>query len=135
MEPVTPQEVYEIIRGIKDPEHPATLEELGVVSPSDVSVSTIDGRLHITVDYAVTVPDCQFVVMLGLSIRVALVLAFPADTYIFVRCKTGTHDSAEQLDKQINDKERASAALRNPRISALVDECLADVRDVLACRE
>lgn len=32
------EEVYDIIRTIKDPEFPRTLEELDVVDPDDVSV-------------------------------------------------------------------------------------------------
>jgi hypothetical protein len=31
-EPITPREVFELIRNINDPEHPLTLEQLNVVS-------------------------------------------------------------------------------------------------------
>jgi hypothetical protein len=36
-EPITPREVFELIRNINDPEHPLTLEQLNVVSVGDIN--------------------------------------------------------------------------------------------------
>ena len=40
----------------------------------------------------------------------------------------GGHASEEQVNKQLNDKERVAAALENQHLLSMVDRCLATVR-------
>ena len=36
----------------------------------------------------------------------------------------GSHSTADEITKQINDKERVAAALENPSLKSTVDECI-----------
>ena len=36
----------------------------------------------------------------------------------------GSHSTADEITKQINDKERVAAALENPNLKSTVDECI-----------
>ena len=46
-DPVDPLEVFELIRGIQDPEHPHTLEQLNVAQRRLITVDDARGRVHI----------------------------------------------------------------------------------------
>lgn len=52
----------DLIRSITDPEHPLTLEELAVVSVSQVKVSPN----HILVEFTPTVPHCGASTLIGM---------------------------------------------------------------------
>ena len=64
------EEVYEIIRTIKDPEFPKTLEELDVVDPSDVhlEINTERKWVSVLIIWTPTVPSCGFAQNIALSI-------------------------------------------------------------------
>jgi len=38
----------------------------------------------------------------------------------------GTHSTEDEINKQINDKERIAAAMENPNLKKIVDECISD---------
>lgn len=54
-EPVCGAEIFELVRSIKDPEHPLTLHQLNVLTPGSISV---DGD-HINVVFTPTIPHCS----------------------------------------------------------------------------
>ncbi|KAK7832758.1 hypothetical protein U0070_026954 [Myodes glareolus] len=83
-------EVYDLIRTIRDPEKPNTLEELEVVTESCVEVQEINEE------------DCLL------------------EIYI----SEGTHSTEEDINKQINDKERVAAAMENPNLREIVEQCV-----------
>lgn len=62
--------MYEIIRNIKDPEFPKTLEELDVVDPDGVSLEINQKRrwVFVTVVWTPTTPSCGFAMNIALSI-------------------------------------------------------------------
>jgi len=65
------ERVFDVIRDIRDPEHPHTLEELSVVTPSSVKVTAAaQGRKYgrICVEFEPTVPHCSLASVIGLSI-------------------------------------------------------------------
>ena len=39
----------------------------------------------------------------------------------------GTHSIEEDVNKQINDKERVAAAMENPNLRDVVEQCIKDV--------
>jgi len=49
------------------------------------------------------------------------------DYKLDVEVMEGTHDTAEEITKQLNDKERVAAALENQILRGLVDDCLRGV--------
>ncbi|KAH0642855.1 hypothetical protein KY285_033703 [Solanum tuberosum] len=42
-----------------------------------------------------------------------------------IRVAPGSHATEAAVNKQLNDKERVAAALENPNLVDMVDECLA----------
>ncbi|GAU94963.1 hypothetical protein RvY_06658 [Ramazzottius varieornatus] len=147
-------DIYELIRSIKDPEHPQSLEDLKVVYegcvhaslypdtlPTDIPDS--EKRYCVHVEFTPTVPHCSLATLIGLCIRVKLEQNYPGEIFFLISCfrllvflqlagqlklhiriKDGTHDSVKEISKQLNDKERVAAAMENPRMKEMVDECL-----------
>ncbi|XP_017799594.1 PREDICTED: MIP18 family protein CG30152 [Habropoda laboriosa] len=120
------ESVYDLLRTIKDPEKPQTLEELDVVYEDCVEISrqTPKGVSVIRIEFNPTVPHCSLATLIGLCIRVKLerqlVALFKLDIYI----KKGAHSTEQEINKQINDKERIAAAMENPNLRELVEKCI-----------
>ncbi|XP_050823330.1 cytosolic iron-sulfur assembly component 2A isoform X3 [Gopherus flavomarginatus] len=88
-------EVYDIIRTIRDPEKPNTLEELEVVTESCVEVHEIgEDEYLVTIRFTPTVPHCSLATLI--------------------------------VNKQINDKERVAAAMENPNLREIVEQCVTE---------
>ncbi|XP_077244792.1 MIP18 family protein (DUF59) [Tasmannia lanceolata] len=123
VEPIDQQEVFDHVRDIKDPEHPYSLEELKVVSEDAIEVN--DERSHVSVTFTPTVEHCSMATVIGLCIRVKLMRSLPSRYKVDIRVAPGTHATEAAVNKQLNDKERVAAALENPNLLEMVDECLA----------
>ncbi|PAA61002.1 hypothetical protein BOX15_Mlig000693g1, partial [Macrostomum lignano] len=121
------REVFDLIRVINDPEHPLTLEELGVVSEAAVQVD--DPANQISIEFTPTIPHCSQATLIGLSIRVKLIRSLPSRFKVGVRIAPGTHNSEEAINKQLADKERVAAALENTHLLAVVNQCLGEMRE------
>ncbi|CAH2274568.1 MIP18 family FAM96A isoform X1 [Pelobates cultripes] len=66
-------EVYDIIRNIRDPEKPNTLEDLEVVSETCVSVQELDDECFLVIiRFTPTVPHCSLATLIGLCLRIKL---------------------------------------------------------------
>ncbi|XP_042328632.1 cytosolic iron-sulfur assembly component 2A [Sceloporus undulatus] len=71
-------EVYDIIRTIRDPEKPNTLEELEVVTESCVEVhETREDEYLVTIRFTPTVPHCSLATLIGLCLRIKLQRCLP----------------------------------------------------------
>lgn len=116
--------VYDLIRGIIDPEKPETLEELNVVSEEDITVNRLNKDYLIKVVFVPTVPHCSLASLIGLSIRTKLETSIPEKFKLDIFIKEGTHETADDINKQINDKERIAAAMENPNLQRIVNQCL-----------
>ncbi|XP_076636676.1 cytosolic iron-sulfur assembly component galla-1 [Colletes latitarsis] len=120
------ESVYDLLRTIKDPEKPQTLEQLDVVYEECVEISkqTPNGVSVIRIEFNPTVPHCSLATLIGLCIRIKLerylVALFKLDIYI----KKGAHSTEQEINKQINDKERIAAAMENPSLRELVEKCI-----------
>lgn len=127
------ERIFDVIRDIRDPEHPHSLEELSVVELSSVSVTRPaddrPGYGKVGITFTPTVPHCSLASIIGLSIqskmRESNILHPPGEQYykLNVRCEDGTHVSSGEINRQLSDKERVSAAFENPRIVSLLREC------------
>jgi len=119
---------YDIIRNIRDPEKPDTLEDLDVVQEDLVEVTELTespGRFLIKITFVPTVPHCSLATLIGLCIRTKLNQELPEGKFkIDIFIKEGSHSTADEITKQINDKERVAAALENPNLKSTVDECI-----------
>jgi len=149
---VSVRAVYDTIRDIVDPEHPYTLEQLDVVRedlvevipPEDMGVaeappvwsstggpSGVARRRRrpgvIKMQFTPTVPHCTMSTLIGLCIRVAVMRKLTGSDSGYkldVRVTKGSHHQEEALNRQLNDKERVSAALEKRNLVQMVDQCL-----------
>ena len=101
-------EIYSLIRYISDPEHPHTLEQLRVVSLGGVVVGGDERSVAITL--VPTVKHCSLTLMIGLSVRAAILREY-ADVKINFVIPNDKHNAAAETAKQLNDKERCAAAM------------------------
>ena len=124
-EPIDPREVFDHVRLIADPEHPYTLEQLGVVSESAVTVDDEAGAVSLS--FTPTVSHCSMATLIGLCLRVRLAQALPRRFKVDVTIAKGKHSQEEDVNRQLADKERVAAALENPGLRSLVAKCLAGV--------
>ncbi|TYH10008.1 hypothetical protein ES288_A07G143300v1 [Gossypium darwinii] len=111
------------IRDIKDPEHPYSLEELKVITEDAIVVD--NERSYVRVTFTPTVEHCSMATVIGLCLRVKLMRSLPSRYKMDIRVAPGTHATEAAVNKQLNDKERVAAALENPNLLDMVDECLA----------
>mmetsp|Transcript_10910 Transcript_10910/g.34477 ORF Transcript_10910/g.34477 Transcript_10910/m.34477 type:complete len:158 (+) Transcript_10910:17-490(+) len=115
-------EIFELIRGIKDPEHPHTLEQLNVAQRRLIDVDDEGGR--VVVRFTPTIPHCSMATLIGLCLRVKLLRSLPPRLKVDILISPGAHASEEAINKQLNDKERVAAALENDNLLGVVNQCL-----------
>jgi metal-sulfur cluster biosynthetic enzyme len=129
-EPIDEQEIYDLIATMSDPEHPITLGALAVVSLPDISIrSTMPDRpwsnlQTVTVLVTPTIQHCSLATVIGLGVRVRLEESLPARFRVDVRIKEGTHSTADEVNKQLADKERVAAALWNPTLQSFIKKMM-----------
>lgn len=130
VEPIDEQEIYDLISTMSDPEHPITLGSLAVVSLPDISIKpTIPNRPDstlqtVTVLVTPTITHCSLATVIGLGVRVRLEESLPPRFRVDVKIKEGTHTTAEEVNKQLADKERVAAALWNPTLQSFIKKML-----------
>jgi len=121
------EQVYDQIRSIEDPEKAASLEDLGVVCEEDVTVSRFPGAggcFYVRVLLTPTVPHCSLATLIGLCVRARLQETLDFEHKLDVLIKAGTHQTSQEVSKQINDKERVAAAMENPNLLSTVRRCI-----------
>ncbi|CAN6903909.1 hypothetical protein Bca4012_094883 [Brassica carinata] len=115
-------DIYEYVRDIRDPEHPYSLEQLSVLSEDSI---TLDDKLNrIIITFTPTIQHCSMATIIGLCLRAKLKECLPLHYKVDIRVSPGSHADEDSVNKQLNDKERVVAALENPNLRQLVDECL-----------
>ncbi|MCD7470096.1 Protein ae7 [Datura stramonium] len=68
--------------------------------------------------------DCDIALIVE-GTKVVRWLLLGARDEVDIRVAPGTHATEAAVNKQLNDKERVAAALENPNLVDMVDECLA----------
>eukprot|EP00347_Sterkiella_histriomuscorum_P000011 403377526 len=115
-------EVFDMLRYINDPEHPLTLEQLNVVTPELIQVDNRNNEVKVC--FTPTIPNCTMATLIGLMIRVKLHRSLPSRFKVDVMIEKGKHDTEQEINKQLNDKERVLAALENANLSRIVGKGL-----------
>ncbi|CAI2381511.1 unnamed protein product [Moneuplotes crassus] len=122
-------QIYDIIATIKDPEKPYTLEELDVVQEDLITVRKDDdlGYIHVMIKWIPTVPHCHLALTIALCMRAKIEqeLAIP-NLKIDIIVEKDKHQLKKEIDKQVNDKERYSAALEKEEVMAVIEELIDD---------
>ncbi|KAJ5612417.1 hypothetical protein N7510_005611 [Penicillium lagena] len=129
-EPIDEQEIYDLVGSVSDPEHPVSLGELAVVSLPDIKITPTlpnvpDSPLQtVTVLITPTITHCSLATVIGLGVRVRLEQSLPPRFRLDVRIKEGTHSTADEVNKQLADKERVAAALENGALMKVIAKML-----------
>uniref|UniRef100_A0A6M2DV85 MIP18 family-like domain-containing protein n=1 Tax=Xenopsylla cheopis TaxID=163159 RepID=A0A6M2DV85_XENCH len=120
--------IYDYIRTIRDPEKPSTLEDLKVIYEEGIFVkkSTADNVHIVRIEFNPTVPHCSLATLIGLCIRIKIERSINHKLKLDIYIKKGAHATEEEINKQINDKERIAAAMENPNLRELVESCIQD---------
>lgn len=124
-DPVDTREIFELIRDIKDPEHPLTLEELNVVREDQITIDL--EQKCVDIEFSPTINRCSMAPLIGISIIVKLLRTLPEQMKVNVRISSGTHDAEEAYNKQLNDKERVAAALENANLLSIINGCICNI--------
>ncbi|KAH8397153.1 hypothetical protein KR215_009815 [Drosophila sulfurigaster] len=140
--------IYDLLRTIRDPEKPCTLEDLNVIYEDGIFVMqpTRSNVSVVRIEFNPTVPHCSLATLIGLCIRVKVERGLPHNIKLDIYIKKGAHQTEEEskrcvftfpysfninffiliVNKQINDKERIAAAMENPNLRELVENCIKD---------
>ena len=120
----------DLISTISDPEHPISLGALAVVSLPDIHItpSLPDNPSSplrtVTVLITPTITHCSLATVIGLGVRVRLEQSLPPRFRPDVKIKEGTHSTADEVNKQLADKERVAAALENGTLMGVIGKML-----------
>ncbi|KAI1434109.1 FAM96B protein [Xylaria sp. CBS 124048] len=133
IEPIDEQEIYDLISTISDPEHPLSLGQLAVVnlpdihitpSPSAAAPPDPNSLTTVLVKITPTISHCSLATVIGLCVRVRLERSLPPNYRVDVKIKEGSHADADQVNKQLADKERVIAAQQNDNLKAMLNKML-----------
>ncbi|KAI1821015.1 FAM96B protein [Xylaria intraflava] len=131
IEPIDEQEIYDLISTISDPEHPLSLGQLAVVNLPDIHITPSPSAAadpntltRVLVKITPTISHCSLATVIGLCVRVRLEQTLPPNYRVDVVIKEGSHADAEQVNKQLADKERVVAAQQNDNLKAMLDKML-----------
>lgn len=124
-DPFTAEEVFDLVRDIRDPEHEEmSLEQLRVAKLEDIRVD--ESVPEVDVRFTPTIPHCSMATLIGLCLTVKLLRSLPPRFKLSVSIAPGTHASEHEINKQLADKERVCAALENPHLLKVVNKCVAN---------
>ncbi len=117
---------FDVIRSVRDPEKPQTLEELNVVREELVEVRRGScSFLEVRVGFVPTVPHCSLATLIGLCLRTRLERSLPREEFkVDLYVVPGSHHTDQEITKQINDKERVAAAMENHNLKRTVEQCI-----------
>jgi len=120
--------IFDHIANITDPEHPVTLGQLRVVTPKLIDVTTDHkGIDRVSIQITPTVPHCSVVSLIGLAVCLRLRRRLdPRKVKVSIQLSKGSHDHEVEVNKQLQDKERVSAALENPALLERLEWTLAE---------
>lgn len=131
-EEVDAQEIFDLISTISDPEHPLTLAQLAVVNLPDITVTNGANKKkdisEVLIKITPTITHCSLATLIGLGIRVRLERCLPPRFRIRILIKEGTHQSENQVNKQLNDKERVAAACENDQLLNVILQMLSSCK-------
>ncbi|CRG98001.1 conserved Plasmodium protein, unknown function [Plasmodium gallinaceum] len=111
---INEDEIFDLLRDIKDPEYSYTLENLKIIEKKNIHIN--HEEKNITIYFTPTIPNCSLATLIGLMISIKLQFSlsnnFKTNIYIY----PGSHNSEHSINKQLNDKERIAAAIENSHL-------------------
>lgn len=132
IEDIDAQEIFDLIATMSDPEHPLTLAQLAVVNLPDIHVKHGKNKetdlSEVLIKITPTITHCSLATLIGLGIRVRLERCLPPRFRIRILIKEGSHQSENQVNKQLNDKERVAAACENDQLLSVILQMLSSCK-------
>lgn len=122
-EKIDKQEIFDLISGLLDPEHPLTLAELSIVNIDDIEINydlTGHSFPRIKVELTPTISHCSLATIIGLCVKIHLQRCLHPKYRVKILIKKGTHVSDDLINQQLNDKERVLAAVENLSILKII---------------
>eukprot|EP01105_Mastigella_eilhardi_P003111 TRINITY_DN13957_c0_g1_i1.p2 TRINITY_DN13957_c0_g1~~TRINITY_DN13957_c0_g1_i1.p2 ORF type:complete len:182 (-),score=54.50 TRINITY_DN13957_c0_g1_i1:126-671(-) len=116
--PITPGEVFDLLRDIRDPQFASPLEVLGIVRPELIEIATQGPAGGCVVRIGV-VPQ-SLGALVGLCVRKLLERDLPRRCKVDITVHPQCSPDAQEITKQLNDKERVNAALEHPLLRQAV---------------
>ena len=105
----------------------STRQPLATVNAATSADFDDDEEVWIRVQFTPTVPHCSLATLIGLCLRVKLERTLQRNFKLDIFVNEGTHSIEGDVNKQINDKERVAAAMENPNLREMVEECIKEV--------
>ena len=103
-------------------------EEATAKTKPTLSSATIkeeeEEELWIKIVFTPTVPHCSLATLIGLCLRAKLERCLENRFKLDIVVLEGAHAIEADVNKQINDKERVAAAMENPGLREMVEECI-----------
>lgn len=127
LEPIDDQEIFDLISNVQDPEHPLSLGQLAVVALDRIKVQDTgnpEDIAEVHVEITPTITHCSLATLIGLGLRVRLERSLPSRFRIKITVTPGSHQSEQQVNKQLNDKERVAAACENEQLLKVIADML-----------
>lgn len=75
-------------------------------------------------EFQPTIQHCSLATLIGLCLRVKIERNINHKLKLDIYIRKGTHSTEDEINKQINDKERIAAAMENPNLRELVENCI-----------
>ena len=121
--------IYNIISNIKDPEfNDKTLEDLNVITEDSISVKYMHNNYYlILITWKPTTPHCKFACNIALAMRYAIrneELLKNNKLKIDIVLEKESHMEENEINKQVNDKERYLSAFENVNIIDYLDKLI-----------
>lgn len=90
--------IADCLRSIRDPEKPATLEDLNVIYEDGIFVMppTKSNVSVVRIEFNPTVPHCSLATLIGLCIRVKVERSLAHNIKLDIFIKKGTHNTEEE---------------------------------------
>lgn len=120
------EKIFDVIRNIKDPEHPQSLEDLKVVKLKNIFKIKIAGKIHWRIVFTPTIPHCSLASIIGLCIiyKINKSIKLEFNSSFSVEIEKGSHVNDDSITKQLVDKDRVRAAFENYNIKNIIDSCV-----------
>ncbi|CRG98361.1 conserved Plasmodium protein, unknown function [Plasmodium relictum] len=111
---INEDEIFNLLRDIKDPEYSYTLENLKIIEKKNIHINYEEK--NITIYFTPTIPNCSLATLIGLMISIKLQFSLSNDFKTNIYIYPGSHNSEHSINKQLNDKERIAAAIENSHL-------------------
>jgi len=120
------EKIFNIIRCVRDLDHPYTIQLLDVIDPKDIKIRDIKKRKFVTVYWTPYGMNHSTIARMGLAFLMKLEKELPdfKRMKFEIKIKDDHIKSKDAINKQLNDKERVAAARENKPLVSLIESII-----------